>query len=85
MCSDFYFLVGQTENQALRLRSIPNWTASTLMNVIRRRQRWWREGRKDEWKFRTFRAKKTGEWKSRLVGKSVLRGDVVSSEMELRT
>jgi len=35
MCSKFNFLPGRTENQDVRLRSVPNWTASTLMNVIR--------------------------------------------------
>jgi hypothetical protein len=39
MCTKFNFLPGRTENQEVRLRSVPNWTASTLMNVIRRRQR----------------------------------------------
>ena len=38
MCSKFNFLPGRKENQGVRLRSVPNWTASTLMNVIRRRQ-----------------------------------------------
>jgi hypothetical protein len=34
MCSKFNFLFGWKGNQAARLRSIPNWKASLLMNWL---------------------------------------------------